>query len=278
MTCAGRRSRSHDSSATTTPRANQADDDAAEKRPHELHGRRRRAVLAAEQPLEQRGEERDRRRVVEQTLAFDEPHEPRRRADVTKNRDDRHRIRRRDDRAEHEARDDRDARERRQRKPDDDRGDDDRDDGEQQDRRGVLQHLRHFDRRGRLEEERWQQDVDERVGADRQARKHQRELAEHAARLRVLGKFALAFSSLPIGSDAFIYILLPALLFQSALTIEVPQMLEDAAPILLLAIVAVVVATYRVCAVASGVSIACLALGAMVARRRIRSRVVAIFS
>ena len=38
----------------------------------------------------------------------------------------------------------------------------------------------------RLEEERRQQDVDERVGADRQAREGQRELAEHAARLRVL--------------------------------------------------------------------------------------------
>jgi hypothetical protein len=32
---------------------------------------------------------------------------------------------------------------------------------------------------------------------------------QHAEAGGVLGKFALAFSSLPIGSDAFIYILLP---------------------------------------------------------------------
>jgi len=94
-------------------------------------------------------------------------------------------------------------------------------------------------------------------------------IVQHAEAGGVLGKFALAFSSLPIGSDAFIYILLPALLFQSALTIEVPQMLEDAAPILLLAIVAVVVATVVIgfaLAPFAGVSIiACLALGAIVA-------------
>ncbi len=94
-------------------------------------------------------------------------------------------------------------------------------------------------------------------------------IVQHAEAGGVLGKFALAFSSLPIGSDAFIYILLPALLFQSALTIEVPQMLEDAAPILLLAIVAVVVATVAIgfaLAPFAGVSIiACLALGAIVA-------------
>lgn len=94
-------------------------------------------------------------------------------------------------------------------------------------------------------------------------------IVQHAEAGGALGKFALAFSSLPIGSDAFIYILLPALLFQSALTIEVPQMLEDAAPILLLAIVAVVVATVVIgfaLAPFAGVSIiACLALGAIVA-------------
>ena len=94
-------------------------------------------------------------------------------------------------------------------------------------------------------------------------------IVQHAEAGGVLGKFARRFSSLPIGSDAFIYILLPALLFQSALTIEVPQMLEDAAPILLLAIVAVVVATVVIgfaLAPFAGVSIiACLALGAIVA-------------
>ncbi|MFI5177688.1 MAG: cation:proton antiporter, partial [Vicinamibacterales bacterium] len=80
---------------------------------------------------------------------------------------------------------------------------------------------------------------------------------------------AHAFTDLPIDSDAFLYILLPALLFESALAIDVRQIVEDAAPILLLAIVAVVVATI-VIGVAlepvAGVSLAaCMMLGAIVA-------------
>jgi monovalent cation:H+ antiporter, CPA1 family len=94
-------------------------------------------------------------------------------------------------------------------------------------------------------------------------------IAQQAAAGGLLGRVAQAFSGLPIGSDAFLYILLPALLFESALTIDVPQMIEDAAPILLLAIVAVVVATGAIGAAlepVAGVSIiACLALGAIVA-------------
>jgi len=75
---------------------------------------------------------------------------------------------------------------------------------------------------------------------------------------------------LPIHSDAFIYIFLPLLLFQSALTIEVRQIVDDAAPILLLAVVAVLVATVVIGAAlsqfATGVSIiACLMLGSIVA-------------
>jgi monovalent cation:H+ antiporter, CPA1 family len=74
---------------------------------------------------------------------------------------------------------------------------------------------------------------------------------------------------LPIHSDAFIYIFLPLLLFQSALTIEVRQIVEDLAPILLLAVVAVLVATFVIgfaLQPISGVSIvACLMLGSIVA-------------
>ena len=94
-------------------------------------------------------------------------------------------------------------------------------------------------------------------------------IAQQAAAGGLLGRLAGAVTNLPIGSDAFLYILLPALLFESALTIEVSQMIEDAAPILLLAIVAVVVATVAIgvaLAPFAGVSmIACLALGAIVA-------------
>lgn len=48
---------------------------------------------------------------------------------------------------------------------------------------------------------------------------------------------------LPIKSSTFIYVFLPLLLFQTALTIDVRRMMEDAAPILLMAVVAVIVAT-----------------------------------
>jgi monovalent cation:H+ antiporter, CPA1 family len=75
--------------------------------------------------------------------------------------------------------------------------------------------------------------------------------------------------NLPIHSDAFIYIFLPLLLFQSALTIEVRQIFEDLAPILLLAVVAVLVATFVIgfaLRPIAGVSIvACLMLGSIVA-------------
>ena len=75
--------------------------------------------------------------------------------------------------------------------------------------------------------------------------------------------------NLPIHSDAFLYIFLPILLFESALNIEVDRIVEDAAPILLLAIVAVLVATLAIgmaLAPIAGVSIvACFMLGAIVA-------------
>ncbi|MGH7932009.1 MAG: cation:proton antiporter [Candidatus Binataceae bacterium] len=75
--------------------------------------------------------------------------------------------------------------------------------------------------------------------------------------------------NLPIHSDAFLYIFLPMLLFESALNIDVHRMVEDAAPILLLAIVAVLVATLVIGAALgpiAGVSIvACFMLGSIVA-------------
>jgi CPA1 family monovalent cation:H+ antiporter len=44
---------------------------------------------------------------------------------------------------------------------------------------------------------------------------------------------AQAFVDLPVGSAVFIYVFLPLLLFQSALTISVRRIIEDATPILL---------------------------------------------
>lgn len=66
--------------------------------------------------------------------------------------------------------------------------------------------------------------------------------------------------------EAYLWIFLPPLLFHAALTADVRSMLPDAAPILLLAVVAVVVATGVigvVTAAASGMNlVVCLLLGA----------------
>ncbi len=87
-----------------------------------------------------------------------------------------------------------------------------------------------------------------------------------------LGRFASVANvivNLPVHPDAFLYIFLPILVFDAALNIEVRRMMEDAAPILLLAVVAVLVAT-----VAIGVALiplvavpatACFMLGSIVA-------------
>jgi|SRR5215467_13465370 len=53
-----------------------------------------------------------------------------------------------------------------------------------------------------------------------------------------VGPVAKSIVSLPIHSDAFLYIFLPMLLFETSLNIEVNRMVEDAGPILLLAVVA----------------------------------------
>jgi monovalent cation:H+ antiporter, CPA1 family len=55
---------------------------------------------------------------------------------------------------------------------------------------------------------------------------------------------ALAILTLPIGSEVFLYVFLPTLLFQTALTLEVRRLLDDWVPILVLAVLAVVIATF----------------------------------
>lgn len=91
----------------------------------------------------------------------------------------------------------------------------------------------------------------------------------HADPSGVPGAIAAAVADFSLGSEAFLYIFLPLLLFQSALTIEVKRMIEDAAPILLLAVVAVLVSTFVIgyaLAPFTPVSpIVCLMLGAIVA-------------
>lgn len=81
-------------------------------------------------------------------------------------------------------------------------------------------------------------------------------------------------------AEAYLWIFLPPLLFQAALTADVRSMMPDAAPILLLAVVAVFVATGLIgwsLALVSGQAIAvCLLLGAIVATTD-PSAVIAIF-
>jgi CPA1 family monovalent cation:H+ antiporter len=75
--------------------------------------------------------------------------------------------------------------------------------------------------------------------------------------------------NLPVHSDAFLYIFLPILVFDAALNIEVRRMAEDAAPILLLAVVAVLVATAVIGAalipLTAVPAVACFMLGSIVA-------------
>jgi monovalent cation:H+ antiporter, CPA1 family len=93
--------------------------------------------------------------------------------------------------------------------------------------------------------------------------------ALHTNGINALDPLAKAIVDLPIHSDAFVYIFLPLLLFESALNIEVQRMVEDAALILLLAVVAVLVATVVIgvtLAPIAGVPVvACLMLGSIVA-------------
>ena len=87
-----------------------------------------------------------------------------------------------------------------------------------------------------------------------------------------LGGFAAVANvivNLPFHADAFLFIFLPILVFDAALNIEVRRMAEDTAPILLLAVVAVLVATLVIGAalipLVAVPAIACFMLASIVA-------------
>jgi CPA1 family monovalent cation:H+ antiporter len=84
-----------------------------------------------------------------------------------------------------------------------------------------------------------------------------------------LGETARLFADLPIGSETFIYVFLPLLVFDAALTSDVRRMLEDAAPILMLAVVATLVTSAIVgitlWPLTGAPLVVCLLLGAVVA-------------
>lgn len=79
---------------------------------------------------------------------------------------------------------------------------------------------------------------------------------------------ARVFVQIPASSGVFIYVFLPLLLFQSSLNINLRRILEDSAPILLLAVIAVVVETlvigFSLSWVAPVSLVACLLLGSIV--------------
>jgi len=83
-----------------------------------------------------------------------------------------------------------------------------------------------------------------------------------------LDQAARAIMDLPIRSNLFLYVFLPTLVFQVALSVDVRRMMDDWVPILVLAVVAVVVATLVVGLALypfAGISLmACLLIGAIV--------------
>jgi CPA1 family monovalent cation:H+ antiporter len=83
-----------------------------------------------------------------------------------------------------------------------------------------------------------------------------------------LNPVAEAILALPIRSNVFLYVFLPTLLFQATLGMNLRRMLDDWVPILVLAVVAVVVATLSVGYALSWVSAlplaSCLLIGAIV--------------
>ena len=83
-----------------------------------------------------------------------------------------------------------------------------------------------------------------------------------------LNPVAEAIIQLPIRSNVFLYVFLPTLLFQATLGMDLRRMLDDWVPILVMAVVAVVVATLSVgyaLSYASSLPLAaCLLIGAIV--------------
>ena len=84
-----------------------------------------------------------------------------------------------------------------------------------------------------------------------------------------IGELAAAIRQMDLSAEAILFGFLPILLFQTGLTIDVRRMLDDLAPILMLAVVAVLVCTVFVGGALAWASeqtlIACLLVGAIVA-------------
>ena len=90
-----------------------------------------------------------------------------------------------------------------------------------------------------------------------------------ASHVGMAGDLMEALQSFEISPEAFIIIFLPALLFETALAIDVRRLLDDLAPVLTLAVIAVVICTLVVGVVLAQISgfglVVCLLLGSIVA-------------
>ena len=84
-----------------------------------------------------------------------------------------------------------------------------------------------------------------------------------------LDPVAQSILDLPVGAQTFLYVFLPTLLFQVALTLNLRRMLDDWVPILVMAVLAVVVATFVIglalMPFAAQPLVVCLLVGAIVA-------------
>ncbi|NND82826.1 MAG: cyclic nucleotide-binding domain-containing protein [Gammaproteobacteria bacterium] len=94
------------------------------------------------------------------------------------------------------------------------------------------------------------------------------ELVLHAPWLGFLHEFVEALFSLEITSEAVFFVFLPALVFESALAIDVRRLFDDISPILMLAIVGLLISTavigFTMASVTGAALIICLLLGAIV--------------
>ncbi|HTZ37546.1 MAG TPA: cation:proton antiporter [Stellaceae bacterium] len=94
-------------------------------------------------------------------------------------------------------------------------------------------------------------------------------LAAHGAPGGGADGAARLFQALPVGSETIIYVFLPLLVFEAGITSDVRRLLEDAAPILLLAVVATLVTTAAIglalWPLAEVPLVVCLLLGSVVA-------------
>ncbi len=169
MASARRSSRTRWNDCEQRPAGEHSEQTAADKRHEELFQPGTDVQLTSgSDHSEQDGEERDRGRIVEESLALDQAGQARRCADVTKDRDDRSGVGGRHHRAEQQTDHQRDPPKRPKRQTDDRGGNQRGNDREQQDRRRIFQHPPDVGGDAGLEHEQGQKDIDKGAGADRE--------------------------------------------------------------------------------------------------------------